>query len=244
MSTLRERFRPSPGFTVFMVIGVSLLWSLCGWQLRRRAEAAAERVAYAERLDLPAFDAASPPAEPEFRRVRITGSPDWAHAQRVIGRYMWSQQGEQLIVPVGTGQGSWVWVDVGWVPEDEADAIIAREQAAGSVRTYVGIARPYPETPDAAVPGAPGRWRAVSPGAMASALGIQTPSWLVIDGEGLADDADIPDRVPPISGWRTTPAQRPHGEYAFTWFGLGLTLLLVWGSASLSRATPSLSPPS
>lgn len=227
-----------------MVVGVSLLWSLCGWQLGRRADAAAERVQYAQRLELPAFDAAEPPAEPEFRRVHVTGTPDWAHAQRVIGRYMWSQQGLQVLVPVSPAPGRWVWVDVGWVPEDEADAILAREAAAGTTRTYSGIARPYAETPDAAVPGAAGRWRAVSPGALSASVGIDAPGWLVIDGEGLADDADIPDRVPPVSGWRTSPVQRPHGEYAFTWFALGVTLLLVWGSASLGTPEPRLSPPS
>jgi cytochrome oxidase assembly protein ShyY1 len=62
---------------------------------------------------------------------------------------------------------------------------------------------------------------------------------VVIDGQGLTDEQAIPDRVPPVSGWRLAPVQRPHGEYAFTWFSLGMTLLLVWLSLSFSRRDPS-----
>ena len=135
-----------------------------------------------------------------------------------------------------TQSGAHVLVDVGWVPEDEAEAIIARERAAGLTRTYSGIARPFLDDPDASLDGgAVGSWRALSPPAIGRLLGITVPNWVVIDGEGLAEDADIPDRVPPISGWRTTPVQRPHGEYAFTWFGLGMSLLLVWLSMSMNR---------
>lgn len=230
-----KRFRPPLGFTVFTVFGVGLLWSLCAWQLGRRAEARVELALYSERLQLPAFDASHPPEAPELRRVQASGTPDWDHVQRIIGRYMWTQPGMQLLVPLAV-EGGHVLVDVGWVPEDDADAIIARERAAGAVRTYSGIARPFTDDPDARLDGGKGgEWRAVSPPAIGRELGKAFPSWVVIDGEGLAEDASIPDRVPPISGWRMVPVQRPHGEYAFTWFGLGMSLLLVWLSLSFSR---------
>lgn len=222
-----------------MVLALALLWSLCAWQLSRREDARAERELYAQRLALPAFDAANPPDAPALRRVSASGRPDWDRVQRVLGRYMWSQPGMQLIVPLEMAGSRWVLVDVGWVPEDEVDAIIARERAAGAERTYVGIARPFTEDASAhLVGGKPNEWRAVSPKAMGQALGIDVPGWTVVDGEGLGEDDDIVDRVPPISGWRTVPEQRPNGEYAFTWFGLGLSLLMVWLSASFSASIP------
>ena len=201
-----------------------------------------ERELYAERLLLPAFDASRPPDAPELRRVQASGTPDWDHVQRILGRYMWTQPGVQLLVPL-TIEGGHVLVDVGWVPEDEADAIIQRERAAGKERTYSGIARPFTDDPDAALQGGePGEWRAVSPPAIGRELGITLPDWVVVDGEGLGADADIPDRVPPISGWRMVPVQRPHGEYAFTWFGLGMSLCLVWLSMSFSTTPPHRPP--
>ena len=201
-----------------------------------------ERLLFEERLALPAFDAAYPPTDATFRRVHAAGAPDWDHVQRVLGRYMWSQPGVQLILPVqletpGEPRPAWVLVDIGWVPTDEADAIIRRERAAGVIRSYAGIARPFTDELSARIDVA--RWRSVSPAAMAAELGVQVPQWVVVDGEGLDDQAPILDRVPPISGWRSAPSQRPHGEYAFTWFSLGLTLAAVWLSLSFSKPPPA-----
>ena len=176
------------------------------------------------------------PPDAELRRVQVSGTPDWDHVQRIIGRYMWTQPGMQLVVPVATAGGGRVLVDIGWVPDEDADAIIERERAAGPTRTWAGIARPFSDDPEAALAGGPtGEWRAVSPPAIGRLLGSSFPTWVVIDGAGLGPDENIPDRVPPVSGWRTVPVQRPHGEYAFTWFGLGMSLVLVWLSLSFSR---------
>ena len=236
------RFRPPLGFTVFAAIGIGILWSLCAWQLGRREDARVEREVYEARLASPAFDALNPPENPEFRRVHASGAPDWAHVQRVIGRYMWSQPGMQLLLPLRLQSGQSVLVDIGWVPEDEADAIIQREAQNLGARTFAGIARPYADAPDARLTddaAGHARWRSVAPGAMGEASGVTFPPWVVIDGQGLTDEQAIPDRVPPVSGWRLSPVQRPHGEYAFTWFSLGMTLLLVWLSLSFSRRDPS-----
>jgi cytochrome oxidase assembly protein ShyY1 len=231
------RFRPPVGFSIFTVVGVGILWSLCTWQLGRREDARVEREVYEARLASPAFDALNPPDNPEFRRVQASGAPDWTHVQRVIGRYMWSQPGMQLLLPLRLESGQSVLVDIGWVPEDEADAIIAREAQTSGVRTYAGIARPFVSAPDARLTddaAGHARWRSVSPEGMGSASGVTVPAWVIIDGQGLTDEQEISDRVPPVSGWRLAPVQRPHGEYAFTWFSLGMTLLLVWLSLSFS----------
>lgn len=238
MPSLRQRFQPGLGFTVFAVLGIGLLWSLCAWQLGRREEARVERELFEQRLALPAFDALYPPDDAPYRRVHATGTPDWDHVQHVLGRYMWSQPGMQLILPVrlvtsAEQPAAWLFIDLGWVPTDEAEQIVERERGAGELRSYSGIARPFADDPSARIGAA--RWRSVSPSAMAAEVGVAVPPWVLVDGEGLEDDAPITDRVPPISGWRSAPTQRPHGEYAFTWFSLGLTLAAVWLSLSFSR---------
>ena len=236
------QFRPPVGFTIFAAVGVGILWTLCGWQLGRRAEALVQREVYATRLSAPAFDAVSPPENPEYRRVQASGTPDWLHVQRVIGRYMWSQPGMQLLLPLRLKSGIVVLVDIGWVPEDDADAILEREAKSGSTRTFTGMARPFSNEPDARLSddamGRP-RWRSIAPAAMGEAIGVPVPNWVVIDGQGLTEDEDIPDRVPPVSGWRLAPVERPHGEYAFTWFSLGMTLLMVWLSLSFTVRAPN-----
>lgn len=246
------RFQPRLVPTLFVLAGLGILLSLGSWQLRRRAEAAGERERYAARLAEAPFDAARPPEDADLHRARLVGAPDWDRLMLIHGKYMWGKPGFQLVVPVRVeGQASgdasaweWILVDVGWVPGDEWEQVVAHERTVGTERHYEGIARVYQETSGAtgAYPVAGGYqrdWRAVSPLAMGQAIGRAVAPWVLVEGEGLTTDAAISDRVPPVSGWRTELQQRPHGEYAFTWFSLAVTLVLVWASASTRRAAPA-----
>lgn len=223
-----------------MLLGVMFLVSLGAWQVRRLKDSGRERVRYAERLAEPAFDASAPPADPDLRRVEVTGLPRWDRHFLLGGKYMWEQQGYQVIVPVEVPGGA-VLVNVGWVPIDEYEAIIERERSTPGPRSYEGLARVYAEDvgargkyrrePD----GYQRRWVRLSPVEMGAEAALSVAPFVVVEGEGIATDADIPDRVPPVGGWRTAPTLRPHGQYAFTWFSLAATLVLVWISASVQR---------
>ena len=160
---------------------------------------------------------------------------------RIAGKYMWMEIGEQLVVPVRTDDG-WVLVNVGWVPLDESALIVARERGEPAPRRYSGLMRAAVE-PDARgdfpfEDGFQRRWRSADVAAMGAQLGegARVAPLILVEGEGLPADAPIPDRQPPIGGWRTTPPERPHGQYAFTWFSLAFTLVGVWASMSLQRA--------
>ena len=181
----------------------------------------------------PPFDAAAPPADPDLRRAHVTGTPLWDGYQLVGGKYMWGQPGFQLLVTVRLENGDAVWVNEGWVPSDEVDLILLNERAIASPRTWQGLSRAWPEVEGARY--GEHKWNAVSPLAMAEVAGVRAPSFVLYEGEGLAPDADIPDRTPPIGGWRLEPQLRPHTEYALTWFSLSATLLIVWCTASLRK---------
>lgn len=234
------RFRPRPLPTIVAAIGVAFLFSLGTWQWRRMHEAEATRVAFAERLALPAFDAAAPPPDPHERRARVTGEPLWDRTFLLSGKYMFGgQPGYQVLVPVRHAAGA-VLVNVGWVPSDEVDLVLAKERGEGSPRTYEGLARVYEEAPEPAgtfplEEGYQRRWRAVSPKAMGAAAGLDVPAFVLVEGEGIPLDADIPDRVPPVGGWRAEPLVLPHEQYAITWYSLSLTLFVIWFSASFRR---------
>jgi surfeit locus 1 family protein len=227
---------------VFAAVGCAFLSSLGAWQVGRLHESEADRAAYAARLDEPAFDADAPPDDPADRRVRVTGTPRWDRYFLLAGKYMWSKPGYQLLVPVRTVAGANVVVNLGWIPADEVELILPNERAIPTPRTFEGIARVYPEDPDARGTfgeddGYARRWRALSPRAMGAQAGVDVPGWIVVEGKGLGPDEDIPDRTPPIGGWRTEAPTRPHGEYAFTWFSLATTLFAVWLSSAFRPTT-------
>ena len=239
------RFRPRAGPTIGAALGVLILGSLGVWQLRRLSEAGAVRLLFEQRIAQEPFDGTAPPADPDLRRVRVSGVPDWDHYLLLAGKYMWGEVGYQLLVPV-RGAGGAVLVNAGWVPADEVEPTLARERAVVGERSYEGLARVFSEDASAAgtfplEDGYQRRWRGISPKAMAG--GVEVPAFVVYEGEGIAADAEIPDREPPIGGWRTEAPERPHGQYAFTWISLMFTLVLVWASASTQRIEPAAKPP-
>lgn len=251
------RFRPRLVPTLFVVLGAGFLASLGNWQMRRLREAEGLRASYVARLAAPAFDAGGAvPPDPDRVRVRLTGTPDWERRMILPNRYMWSYPGMNWVVPVQIeGSERVVLVDVGWVPNDEADAVLARERGRPGPRVVEGLARVVAAPDDAAgariavegtgVPSAgtaPTRWARVAPATMAASIGVAPQGFYVVEGEGLAEDAGIADRDPPIGGWRTTPPERPHGQYAFTWYALGVTLVAVWLSASFRREESVVAP--
>jgi cytochrome oxidase assembly protein ShyY1 len=168
----------------------------------------------------------------------VTGVPDWDHVLLVTGRVEGGRVGNRAIVPVATARGGHVLVDVGWIPSEGADAVITRERAVPGERTWSGLSRVYAEDPAATGGYAPEggyqrRWRAVSPAAMGAAVDAAVPGFVVIAGEGIAEGAENPDTEPPIAGWPAAPEQRPHGQYAITWFGCAAALAAVWFRSSV-----------
>ncbi len=235
------RFRPRALPTIGVALGAVVFGGLGTWQLRRMGEAAEARVTWAARLAEPPFDAAAPPADPDVRRVRLTGTPDWNRHLLLPNKVRGSLPGFELVVPVH-GAGPVVLVNVGWVPGDAVDAVVARERALGPRRTYEGLARVYAEEPDAGegFPAEPDGfrryWRVISPDAMGQ--GVDVAPFVVVEGAALPERGDGPDSEPPIGGWRATPHERPHGEYALTWFAILATLIGLWVHGS-TRPDPS-----
>jgi surfeit locus 1 family protein len=223
--------------TLVAMVGVGVLAGLGTWQLGRMRGLEASRVRYGARLAETPFDAsATVPLDPDRRRAWVEGVPDWDRRRVLPNRFLWMTPGVNWVVPVRADNGRTVLVDVGWVPADEQDAVLARERAVPSPRRYEGLARVPERGPGAPRIDAAGvRWAWVEVPAMRAALGVDGPDVLLIEGAPLEVDEDIRDREPPVGGWRRTPPERPHGQYAFTWFSLAATLVGVWASASFRR---------
>lgn len=225
------------------MLGLGLFCSLGSWQLSRRQQAAAEEDRWRERLALPAFDLAEPPDDADLRVGRVRGIPDWDAVRLVVGRWDRNRPGYGLVVPVAQeGDDPWIVVDLGWVPADGVEPVLAAERARAAPRTWEGLVRSTSEDASAAeglpaeADGTRRYWRKVSPREMfpdraVSALVLQ-------EGVGLAEEEPSPDREPPIGGWPAQPHHRPHGEYAATWFGIAAALILFWVYGSLQESPP------
>ncbi len=225
------RFRPRALPTIGVALGAVVFGALGTWQLRRLSEAEEARVEWSARLAAPPFDATAPPGDPDVRRARVFGSPDWDRYLLLPNKIWGSQPGYELVVPVRTA-GPVVLVNVGWVPADAVEDLVARERAAGGERLYEGLSRVYTESPDAGE-GMPSEadgfrryWRAISPDAMGQ--GVDVAPFAVVEGEALPERGVGPDEEPPIGGWRAAPRERPHLEYALTWFAILLSLIALW----------------
>lgn len=239
------RFRPRAVPTIGVALGAVVFGSLGTWQVRRMGEADEERARWAARIAEPPFDAADAPDDPDLRRARVTGVPDWDRHLLVPGKYLWDQPGFDLVVPVRVDDGA-VLVDLGWVPMDGVADIVARERAVAGPRTFEGLARVYGEEP-AAGEGYPTEadgyrryWRKLSPRAMGQ--GTAVAAFVVREGEALPAHGRPTDREPPVGGWTAAPHERPHGEYALTWFAILATLIGLWIHGSLQPAPGSVEP--
>ena len=198
-------------------LGVAILVGLGGWQLDRRVEAAHARAVATTNLALPPFDAADPPEDLDYRRAFVVGEP--ASVEMAPGRRGWLDLGTHLLARVNAGKEV-VLLDLGWMPASAVPAWIAAEKAHGP-RTWSGVAR----RPAA---GAGPSWLRLDP----KTYGATRDFWIQ-EGEEVPAEAENPDREPPIGGWRAGPEERPHGEYAATWFTCAALLSGVWLMSSL-----------
>ena len=219
-----------------------MFFSLGRWQQRRLGEAEDYRREFQARIAEAPFDVAHPPADPQDRQGWVQGTPDWDHLMWVAGKQMFLQAGFQLILPVKTGERT-VLVDIGWVPQDEADAIVANERAVPGDRRYQGLVRTFPKNARSRAEfeeegGFQRLWAERDPPEMLAELGVPAVDWLLVDGEGLGAEEPIRDRIPPVSGWRAEPYAPPHLHYAITWFSLFGLMFFLWLSLCFRKIAP------
>lgn len=203
-----------------------LLW-LGAWQLDR----ASQKREMFERFgadDAPVAYPSIADAAPEdvrYRRVVATGRYDAARQFLLEGMTRDGRPGLHVLTPLALGDGSFVIVDRGWIPEtrtrdtrpDLPVGVGPREVAARAVPFYAPGLRL--EAPPGE--GWPRRVLYPTPVQLAEALGAPVAPHL------LWLDAGEPDGF--ARDWKPAefgPAR--HIGYAVQWFGLAITLLLIY----------------
>lgn len=237
LSALRARGLLWPA--VMTLIGVVFLVALGNWQMRRLAWKEGLIAAIAERAHaapISLADAEQRGGDVEYLRVKATGK---LLNDRELDFYAFDEQagvGWHIVTPLQLADGSIVFVNRGFVPDELKDSAKRQEgRPAGDVE-IVGLAR-KPETPGAFTPANDAvknvwYWRDIPAMAAAAVPGdkARVAPFVV--------DAELEPRPPggwPRGGVTRLELPNRHLEYALTWYGLAAALLGVFAAFAVTR---------
>ena len=218
-------------FVVFAVLAAALFVRLGIWQLHRRQERRARNALITARLDSAEIDVNAVPRDTalaRFRRVRVSGVPDYAHEVIYADRSFRGSPGVNLLTPVRfPGRDTAVIVDRGWVyAPDGATVDFAKWHDRDS--TFVGYVEELPSSAGSTYRGKPRIIARMSLDVIRKAVPYPVaPIYVVV----LGDSAMAPDRVARLS---VPPLDDgPHMGYALQWFAFA-TISLVGAGVVLA----------
>jgi surfeit locus 1 family protein len=222
-------FRPLPVLSTVTLVALAILVGLGLWQLDRRDQKHALRDEMQRRMIAPAVAIESllvDDAHVAFRHATAQGAFD--HTQE---SYVFSPRsdpagtrlGYKVVTPLRLTANAVVMVDRGWVPEEKrAPATRLKGQIEGplSLRgvlrpaTAPGVFTPHPNLVEHI-------WYVHDIGAMAAAHGLAPATLLYLEASA------------PVSGGPEPKLDAPdiadnHLQYALTWFGLGIALVVIY----------------
>jgi surfeit locus 1 family protein len=222
--------------SIFVVGALGVLVALGTWQLERKGQkeeliATLDRRLSAPPANLPArerwqrLDA----AKDEFTRVSfpatfVPGEEALVYASGSGLRPDIKEPGYWVFSPARLSGGSLVVVNRGFVPEGRQDAKTRPDGEPEGVVDIVGVMR-WPEPRGTFTPNdAPAKnlWFARDPAAMARAKNWGNVAPFYIDQEAPAAPGGLP-RVGPL----TVNLPNNHLQYAVTWYGLALVLVVA-----------------
>ena len=223
----RRGFRPTLWPTVTTAVFLVILVLLGNWQVRRLAWKTALLHEIAEHMAAPPApfpDIVQNPEDWAYRRVTATGVFDYAHEMYLFAPGPKGGTGYQVIVPLKRTDKPAVLVNRGWVPTSLKDpATRMAGQISGEV-TVTGLIR------------GSGRANIFSP-----ANQPDQDIWYIRDipsmvrhlGFAVAPRMIDADATPnpggwPVGGQTIIDIPNNHLDYALTWYGLALVLLVIY----------------
>jgi surfeit locus 1 family protein len=220
-------------FVTFAVLSAALFARLGVWQLHRRQERRARNALIISRLDSTEIDVTAVPGDTalaRFRRVRVTGVPDYEHELIFAARSYKGSPGINLLTPVRyPGRDTAVIVDRGWVyAPDGATVDLAKWRDRDSV--FTGYVEELPSSGGATYTGKPHIIARLSLDVIRKALPYPVaPVYVVVLGDSaMAADRVARLSVPPLD-------DGPHMGYALQWFAFALIALAGAGFVIVGR---------
>jgi surfeit locus 1 family protein len=224
--------------TLLTVVLIVMLVSLGKWQLRRADEKRVLFDSFAAGTDATRLIELGTPRLPRYRHIEASGHYDPARQILIDNMVNAERAGYFVITPFSLSGGGWVLVNRGWVPLGASRAERPAIAVAGEPRRLQGrsdnlpspgiqlgtkakLAPPYPVV--AAFP---------THSELAQLLGES--SWTQAADLVLLDPGEADGYV---RNWAAPgfPPMR-HIAYAVQWFGLALTLLVIYIVTNLRRA--------
>lgn len=223
------RFQPLLVPTLIVLPAVALMTALGVWQLQRLEwknglVAAVEARVHA--APMPLADALKfSPEDAEYRIVRVEG-----HFLHDKEAYLFTtgpdgQPGAHVITPLEQADGTVVLVDRGFVPADRQDPNSRAEGQIAGETSLMGMLRagqhggmfiPEPDRAHRV-------WFVRDAAQISAALGISTIAPVLIDADATPNPGGLP-----LGGQTMVAFPNNHLSYAWTWFGLALTLVAVY----------------
>ena len=237
MTARRPPIRLNFWMTVCAIPALMLLIGLGTWQLQRLEWKEAIIAQRAERAAAPPLAIAEVPAsgwqELEHRRVTLSGRYLHDREMLILNSVRNGEAGFDLVTPFALGQGGIVLVRRGWVPRSwpgGGDDILRRRPAGsvdltGTIRDG-GKATPWVPDNDPAT----GQWFYADAAQMAAHAGLTDARPFLVK---LAPDSG--ERGFPKGPHASQAIRNKHLEYAVTWFGLAITLIVVYVAFHLRR---------
>jgi surfeit locus 1 family protein len=210
-----------------IVLAFVVLVGLGIWQLQRndwKQGLVEERTQRTAALPVPAtaiFDA--PADDIDYRRAVVIGQWDHEHSLILANRVRFATRGEELVTPLLLPEGRAVLVNRGWYPETERDAVLADLEGTSDAEA-VGLVRYVGDIGGRQTPA--GTWTRLDTAAIGATLPYEVADWYLVEGELLEDGARPGDGLP-VQGFAAFTNSTPHMQYALTWFGLAVALVVV-----------------
>jgi surfeit locus 1 family protein len=216
-------------FIAMAVIAAAACVRLGFWQLHRRLERRARNALIVSRLDSAAVDPRSLPHDTvaaRFRRVRVAGTPDYAHELIYAVRTRAGSPGVNLLTPIRfPNSDTAVLVNRGWVYSPDGSTIDSqRWHDRDSV--FTGYAEELPSTPGATYTNRPTVIAKLSYTVVSKALPYPVLPFYVVALDA-GDTSNAAMRIARL----TIPAldEGPHLNYAIQWFGFAAVALVGAG---------------
>jgi len=232
------------GLLIPAALAFIVLIGLGTWQIQRKAWKEGLIAALDAQLAAPPMALPAPATWPnldqkadEYRRVSFDAQFDYAKEALVYGaasafRPDVSGPGYWVFTPARLADGGVIVVNRGFVPEDRKDA---KSRAAGDVAGPIAVtgAMRWPDSRHWFTPNddpSHNLWFTRDPSAIAAAKGLGAVAPFYVEQE-----TPVPPGGLPAPGKLVVNLPNNHLQYALTWYGLAIVLVVVfvaWGFSS------------
>jgi surfeit locus 1 family protein len=214
-------------FAALALAGAALFVRLGFWQLDRLGERRARNAILAARIGAPPAPWSDTTAV-RYRRVRLSGTPDYEREVVLVGRSRGGSPGVNLVTPFRlAGSDTAVLVNRGWVYSPDATRVDQARWREADTVTVEGYVEAFAEPGPGDLPANQRLARRLSHSAVSARFPYPiAPAYVVAIDSRTAARLDVPARLS-----LPAPDDGPHLGYALQWFAFAAIAVVGAGIA-------------